>query len=166
MSSILPHRAGAAKPAGPTEPSGIEEGVMTERLIIVDHVLFVVEDFPASRRLYTAALAPLGIEELNEEPNCISYGRQDLDDFSICEGSPVTTASHVAFDAADRSQVDAFFEAAVAAGATTRGEPGVWIQYSNRYYAAFVDDLHGNNVEAVWHAPEPVMDAPTREFVP
>ena len=80
---------------------------MTERLIIVDHVLFVVEDFPASRRLYTAALAPLGIEELNEEPNCISYGRLDLDDFSICEGSPVTTAAHVAFDAADRESVDA-----------------------------------------------------------
>ncbi len=77
---------------------------MTERLIIVDHVLFVVEDFPASRRLYTAALAPLGMEELYEEPNCISYGRQDLDDFSICEGSPVTTAAHVAFDAADRER--------------------------------------------------------------
>ena len=75
---------------------------MTERLIIVDHVLFVVEDYPASRRLYTAALAPLGIEELNEEPNCISYGREQLDDFTICEGSPVTTAAHVAFDAADR----------------------------------------------------------------
>ena len=75
---------------------------MTERLIIVDHVLFVVEDLPACRRLYTAALAPLGIDELNEEPNCVGYGRQDLDDFSICEGSPVTTAAHVAFDAADR----------------------------------------------------------------
>ena len=127
---------------------------MTERLIIVDHVLFVVEDFPASRRLYTAALAPLGIEELNEEPNCISYGRQQLDDFSICEGSPVTTASHVAFDAA------------LAAGATTRGEPGVWIEYSPRYYAAFVNDLHGNNVEAVFHSPEPITDAPERGGAP
>jgi catechol 2,3-dioxygenase-like lactoylglutathione lyase family enzyme len=139
---------------------------MTERLIIVDHVLFVVEDFPASRRLYTAALAPLGIEELNEEPNCISYGRLDLDDFSICEGSPVTTAAHVAFDAADRSQVDAFFEAALAAGATTRGEPGVWIQYSDRYYGAFVNDLHGNNVEAVFHSPVPITDAPERGGAP
>jgi catechol 2,3-dioxygenase-like lactoylglutathione lyase family enzyme len=97
---------------------------VTERLIIVDHVLFVVEDFPASRRLYTAALAPLGIVELNEEPNCISYGREDLDDFAICEGSPVTTAAHVAFDAADREQVDAFFEAALAAGARAPRAPG------------------------------------------
>jgi catechol 2,3-dioxygenase-like lactoylglutathione lyase family enzyme len=139
---------------------------MTERLIIVDHVLFVVEDFPASRHLYTAALAPLGFEELYEEPNCISYGRQDLDDFSICEGSPVTTAAHVAFDAVDREAVDAFFEAALATGASARGEPGVWIQYSDRYYAAFVNDLHGNNVEAVFHSPVPITDAPQRPGVP
>src|SRR5687768_8833326 len=96
---------------------------MTERLIIVDHVLFVVEDFPASRRLYTAALAPLGIEELNEEPNCIAYGRQELDDFAICEGSPVTTASHVAFDAADRAQVDAFYDAAIGAAQPPAANP-------------------------------------------
>jgi catechol 2,3-dioxygenase-like lactoylglutathione lyase family enzyme len=139
---------------------------VTDRHVVVDHVLFVVADFPASRRLYTAALAPLGIEELNLEPNCVSYGRHDLDDFSICEGSPVTTASHVAFDAADRGQVDAFFDAALAAGASARGEPGVWIQYSERYYGAFVNDLHGNNVEAVFHSPEPITDAPRRTGVP
>jgi len=139
---------------------------VTERLIVVDHVLFVVEDFPASRRLYTAALAPLGFEELHLEPNCVSYGRENLDDFSICEGSPVTTAAHVAFDAEDRSQVDAFFDAALAAGASARGEPGVWIQYSPRYYGAFVNDLHGNNVEAVFHSPVAITDAPQRPGVP
>ena len=139
---------------------------MTDRHVVVDHVLFVVEDLPASRQLFTAALAPLGIEELNEEPNCVGYGRQGLDDFAICEGSPVTVASHVAFDAADRGAVDAFFEAALAAGASARGEPGVWIQYSERYYAAFVNDLHGNNVEAVFHSPEPITDAPRRGGAP
>ena len=139
---------------------------MTDRHVVVDHVLFVVEDLPASRRLYTAALAPLGIEELSEEPNCVAYGRQELDDFAICEGSPVTTASHVAFDAADRESVDAFFDAALAAGASARGEPGVWTQYSNRYYAAFVNDLHLNNMEAVFHSPEPITDAPQRPGVP
>jgi catechol 2,3-dioxygenase-like lactoylglutathione lyase family enzyme len=139
---------------------------MTDRHVVVDHVLFVVEDLPASRHLYTAALAPLGIEELNEEPNCVGYGREEFDDFAICEGSPVTTAAHVAFDAADRGQVDAFFDAAIGAGATARGEPGVWIQYSNRYYGAFVNDLHGNNVEAVFHSPEPIVDAAVRHGVP
>lgn len=139
---------------------------MTERHVVVDHVLFVVTDLVASRRLYTAALVPLGIEELNVEPDCVSYGREGLDDFAICEGSPVTSASHVAFDAADRSQVDAFFEAGLAAGASARGEPGVWVQYSDRYYAAFLNDLQGNNVEAVFHSPEAITDAPIRGGVP
>ena len=61
-----------------------------------------------------------------------------------------------------RDAVDAFLAAALANGATVRGEPGVWPQYSKQYYAAFVNDLHGNNVEAVWHAPEPVTGAPVR----
>ena len=139
---------------------------MTERRIVVDHVLFVVEDLDASRALFTAALAPLGYEELHVQEDGVSYGVEDLDDFVIARGSPVTTAAHVAFDAAGRDEVDAFFESALAHGATPRGEPGVWTQYSERYYAAFVNDLHGNNVEAVWHAPESVADAPRRPGVP
>jgi hypothetical protein len=140
--------------------------VVTVRRIVVDHVLFVVEDIDASRRLYTAALAPVGFTELHVQEDCVSYGTEDLDDFVICRGDRVTVHAHVAFDAADRAAVDGFFDAAVANGATARGEPGVWTQYSERYYAAFVNDLHGNNVEAVWHAPEPVTDAPRRAGVP
>ncbi len=139
---------------------------MTVRRIVVDHVLFVVEDLDASRRLYTAALAPLDYTELHVQEDGVRYGAEGLDDFAIFRGEPVTTAAHVAFDAGDREAVDAFFAAAVASGATARGEPGVWTQYSKRYYAAFVEDLHGNNVEAVWHAPEPVTDAPRRPGIP
>ena len=137
---------------------------MPERRIIVDHVLFVVEDLDASRRLYTAALAPLGYVELHVQDDGVHYGAEDLDDFAIYRGSPITTASHVAFAAEDRTAVDLFFYEAN--GATMRGEPGVWTQYSDRYYAAFVNDLHGNNVEAVWHAPGPVDDVPRRSGVP
>jgi len=139
---------------------------MTTRLIVVDHVLFVVEDLAASRRLYTAALAPIGFVELHVQDDGVSYGADDLDDFIIAQGSPVTSAAHVAFDAPGGDAVDAFFEAAIANGATVRGEPGVWTQYSDRYYAAFVNDLHGNNVEAVWHAHQAVADAPLRSGVP
>jgi catechol 2,3-dioxygenase-like lactoylglutathione lyase family enzyme len=139
---------------------------MTARRIIVDHVLFVVEDIAASRKLYTAALAPLGFVELYPQADCVSYGAEGLDDFTICQGRPVTSAAHVAFDAESREAVDGFFERAIENGATVRGEPGVWAQYSDRYYAAFVNDLHGNNVEAVWHADEPVADAPIRHGVP
>lgn len=135
---------------------------VTSRTVVVDHVLFVVDDLAASRRLYTAALAPLGYAELFVKPDGLGYGVDDLDDFSISQGSPVTSAAHVAFDAPDRAAVDAFFEAATANGATVRGDPGVWLRYSDRYYAAFVNDLHDNNVEAVWHAPEPVANAPVR----
>jgi len=139
---------------------------MTVRRVIVDHVLLVVEDLDASRALYTAALAPLGYVELHVQDDGVSYGAEDLDDFTIARGEPVTTAAHVAFSAEDREAVDAFFAAAVANGATVRGEPGVWTQYSDRYYGAFVNDLHRNNVEAVWHADEPVVDAPRRPGVP
>ena len=139
---------------------------MDVRQVVVDHVLFVVADVDASRKLYTAALAPLGYEELAVQEDCVAYGPEDLDDFIICRGEPVTSAAHVAFSAEGRGAVDAFFAAAVANGATVRGEPGVWTQYSERYYAAFVNDLHQNNVEAVWHAPEPVADAPRRSGVP
>ena len=139
---------------------------MTVRRVIVDHVLFVVEDLDASRALYTAALAPMGYVELHVQDDGVSYGAEDLDDFTIARGEPVTTAAHVAFSAEDREAVDAFFAAAVANGATVRGEPGVWTQYSDRYYGAFVNDLHRNNVEAVWHADEPVVDAPRRPGVP
>ncbi len=139
---------------------------MTVRRVVVDHVLFIVEDLEASRRLYSAALAPLGYTELHVQDDGVHYGAEGLDDFAIYRGSPVTIAAHVAFEASGREAVAAFFEAALANGASPRGEPGVWTQYSERYYAAFVNDLHGNNVEAVWHAPEPVLHAPRRAGVP
>lgn len=139
---------------------------MTVRRVVVDHVLFVVEDLDASRRLFTAALAPVGYTELHVQEDGVRYGAERFDDFAIYQGNPVTTAAHVAFEAAGRDAVDVFFDAALANGATPRGEPGVWPRYSERYYAAFVNDLHGNNVEAVWHAPELVDDAPRRPGVP
>jgi catechol 2,3-dioxygenase-like lactoylglutathione lyase family enzyme len=139
---------------------------VTTRRIVVDHVLFVVEDLAASRRLYTAALAPVGYQELHVQDDGVHYGANGLDDFAIYQGSPVTTAAYVAFEAPGSEAVDEFFQSALANGATGRGEPGVWTQYSDRYYAAFVNDLHGNNVEAVWHASEPIKNAPPRSGVP
>jgi hypothetical protein len=139
---------------------------MTTRHVVVDHVLFVVSEIGASRELFSAALAPLDIVELHVQVDGVHYGREDLDDFAIFEGLPPTSAAHVAFDAADRMSVDRFFEAALAHGATPRGEPGVWTAYSDRYYAAFVNDHHGNNVEAVFHSPRAIHDAPYHADVP
>jgi len=136
---------------------------MTTRHVVVDHVLFVVEDLEASRRFYRAALSPLGVEELKTQPDGSLFGRQGLDDFAIFVGEPATTAAHVAFDASDRDTVDAFHRAALENGGRDNGPPGVWVEYSDRYYAAFVHDPDGNNVEAVFHSPEPITgDTPVR----
>lgn len=89
-----------------------------------------------------------------------------VDDFAIYLGEPVSTAAHVAFDAPDRASVDGFYEPAIASGGREKGPPGVWTRYSERYYAAFAYDPEGNNVEAVFHSPEPIHDAPRRPGVP
>jgi catechol 2,3-dioxygenase-like lactoylglutathione lyase family enzyme len=73
---------------------------MTIRRVIVDHVLFVVSDFEASRRFFTSALAPLGFEELHVQGDGVHYGADGLDDFAIYVGKPASTAAHVAFAAA------------------------------------------------------------------
>ncbi len=109
---------------------------------------------------------PTGVQVLGVQVEGVGYGAEHLDEFWSPRGSPSPTASHVAFSAEGREEVDAFAEAAVVNSAANRGVPGVWTQYSERYYAAFVNDLHQSNVEAVWHAADPVIDAPHRPGVP
>jgi catechol 2,3-dioxygenase-like lactoylglutathione lyase family enzyme len=136
---------------------------VTVRRIVVDHVLLVVADLAASRRFYRAALAPLGLEELDAQPDGVAFGAEGLDDFGIAAGGRPTTGAHVAFDAPSREAVDAFYAAALAHGGRQRGAPGVWVQYSERYYAAYVWDPDGNNIEAVFHSREPLAGvAPIR----
>jgi catechol 2,3-dioxygenase-like lactoylglutathione lyase family enzyme len=129
---------------------------MTDRTIVVDHVLFVVQDLAASRRFYVAALEPLGFSLLYEQPDCASFGLEGADDFAVCQGKlgePTTTASHVAFVAESREAVDAFFRAAIGAGGKAKHAPGLRPEYHAGYYAAFVWDPDDNNVEAVHHGP-------------
>jgi catechol 2,3-dioxygenase-like lactoylglutathione lyase family enzyme len=116
--------------------------------------------------LLHGGLSPVGLDELHVQADGVHYGAEGLDDFAIYAGSPSTTAAHVAFDAPNRASVDGFFEAAMANGGRERGRPAVWTQYSERYYAAFVNDPDGNNVEAVFHSPTPITDAPRRAGVP
>jgi catechol 2,3-dioxygenase-like lactoylglutathione lyase family enzyme len=130
---------------------------MVERRVVVDHVTLVVADLDASRRFYDAALRPLGFERLRTDDidGGVGYGVTGADDFSLVpagEAAPTTTA-HVAFVAEDRAAVDAFYEAALAAGGTSRAAPRVRAEYSPRYYGAYVNDPDGNNIEAVFHAP-------------
>lgn len=125
------------------------------RRVVLDHVGITVADVEASRRFYAAALAPLGLAELGrDEAGGAGFGAPGLDDFWLAQAGPdpVTRGVHLAFAAASRAQVDAFHAAALAAGGTDRAGPRVRGEYSEGYYAAFVSDPDGNNVEAVHHA--------------
>jgi len=138
---------------------------MMTRRIVVDHVSLVVTDLAAARTFYAAALAPLGLTERGrDDAGGTGYGVEGGDDFWIGpaltgpDDRPVTRGAHVAFAAESREQVDAFFAAALAAGGSVIVKPGVQHQYSGRYYGAFVADPDGNNIEAVFHSPEPLDD--------
>lgn len=132
---------------------------------VIDHVGIRVADLPASRRMYEASLAELGFAMLSEgefEGDAyVLFGRGDRDDFCLhtVGGKPgrdrVTTGAHIAFCAGDADSVRRWHEAAVRNGGTDIGPPGVRPEYSGNYYAAFVLDPDGNNVEAVFHSPTP-----------
>ena len=120
---------------------------------LIDHVQLVVKDVAASRRFYEAVFKALGREIGGE-----------ADDYFWCDELFVSSAdsqaaqgrltgrTHLAFQAADRTQVEAFYKAGLAAGGTDNGAPGER-PYHPGYYAAFLIDPDGNNIEAVFHGP-------------
>ena len=118
---------------------------------LIDHVQLVVRDLEASRAFYTAVLEVLQVPMGGEEDGffwadefCVSTADSDA-----AEGQ-LTGRTHVAFQAADRAMVDAFHKAALAHGGKDNGAPGER-PYHPGYYAAFVLDPDGNNIEAVHH---------------
>ena len=123
---------------------------------MLDHVGFQCADLPASASFYDAALTPLGVRRLMDFKVAVGYGSTDHPDFWIGEFNEGEgfRESHIAFAAETRSQVDAFFSAAVAAGAEVLHEPRIHEEYHENYYGAFVRDPDGNNVEAVCHRPQ------------
>jgi len=130
-----------------------EEGRM------IDHIGIGASDFEASRRFYDAALATLDfgmiMEVMSEESggyHGIGYGKDGKPFFWLGDDGPRGTGIHIAFSAASRSQVDAFYAAALGAGGKDNGAPGLRPHYHPNYYAAFVIDPDGLNVEAVCHA--------------
>jgi catechol 2,3-dioxygenase-like lactoylglutathione lyase family enzyme len=130
---------------------------------MLDHVGITVSDLVRSRTFYKGALAPLGVCVQLEVTEAQSGGYRGLG-FGVSGKpsfwvgwSPQGTASgpvHLAFAAADRAGVDAFYAAAMATGGRDNGGPGLRPHYHPNYYGAFVFDLDGNNVEAVSHRPE------------
>ncbi len=121
---------------------------------MLDHLGIQCADIAASAAFYDAVLAPLGARRMMDFGEVMGYGSKTPDFWIGTKTSDGFRESHIAFAAADRATVRAFFEAAVAIGAEVLHEPRVWPEYHEHYYGAFVRDPDGNNVEAVCHAPE------------
>jgi catechol 2,3-dioxygenase-like lactoylglutathione lyase family enzyme len=120
----------------------------------IDHVKLPISDLEVSRAFYTAALAPFGYRLVYDGEETLGFGMgDDLEDeepFALHLGSVPNVRTHVAFTATSTEQVDAFHAAALEAGGRDNGPPGER-PYGRYYYAAFVIDPDGHNIEAVYH---------------
>lgn len=128
---------------------------------MIDHTGVIVSDFALSKAFYVRALEPIGYAVLKEfsaamtgHTDIAGLGENQKPDFWIIQGTPNKPPIHVAFCVRNRAAVDAFYKAAITAGAVDNGPPGLRPQYHPNYYGAFVLDPDGHNIEAVCHQPE------------
>ena len=113
-----------------------------------DHIGLKVKDLDAAVEFYRAALKPLGHGLASRGADSAGFGPPGEPALWLYRGAPGATV-HVAFRAADRRSVDRFHAAGLGAGGRDHGKPGLRADYSPSYYAAFLLDPDGNNVEAV-----------------
>jgi predicted lactoylglutathione lyase len=116
---------------------------------MIAHTGLAVRDFKAAKNFYEHALAPLGYTTKMEYGESAGFNDGKNTDFWIGKGAVQPT--HVAFEARSKNEVEAFYRAALAAGGRDNGKPGYRRDYWPGYYAAFVHDLDGHNIEAVWY---------------
>jgi len=126
---------------------------------VIHHIDFAVTDFERSRAFYVDALAPLGIGlvmdiERDNGRRLAGFGLSPDPTFWIRTGNGIGGRLHVAFLANSRDAVDGLHEAALRAGGTDNGRPGLRPRYAEHYYAAFAFDPDGHNIEAVCRRPE------------
>jgi catechol 2,3-dioxygenase-like lactoylglutathione lyase family enzyme len=119
-----------------------------------DHVKFGVIDFAASKAFYLKALEPLGVAVVAERPLGVELSPKGKASLCLYQTDEKPAHLHLAFTAETRQQVDAFYRAALEAGGKDNGGPGVRPHYHANYYAAFVIDPDGHNIELVCHEPE------------
>ena len=124
---------------------------------MIHHLDIAVADLPRSRAFYDAALAPLGltaaIEFMRDGCRLVGFGKLPDPEFWIRDGGPLGQPLHVAFLADTHSAVDDFHAAALAAGGKDNGAPGLRPRYAEHWYAAFILDPDGHNIEAVCRQP-------------
>jgi catechol 2,3-dioxygenase-like lactoylglutathione lyase family enzyme len=122
--------------------------------MIIDHIGLAVSDYDKSKQFFCRALAPLGIELITEVHGWAGLGKGGKPELWFGAGDKKQNPLHIAFIADNRDQVRAFHAAALAAGGTDNGPPGIRDVYHPNYFGAFVLDPDGHNVEAVCHGPE------------
>jgi catechol 2,3-dioxygenase-like lactoylglutathione lyase family enzyme len=120
---------------------------------VLGHLSFGVADLGRATAFYDAVMAPLGFRRVWTSPGGVGYGLKDGEDKLALFPRPDRTAPgpgfHLAFDAPSREAVDRFHAAALAAGGSCAGPPGLRPHYGPAYYAAFVIDPDGHKLEAV-----------------
>ncbi|MEA3292498.1 MAG: VOC family protein [Pseudomonadota bacterium] len=121
---------------------------------MIDHIGLAISDLAKSQTFYSAALTPLGIDQVMEFGDWVGFGKEHKPEFWFGVGREVQYPMHIAFVAESREQVRRFYDAAIAAGGRDNGAPGIREEYHPNYYGAFVFDPDGHNIEAVCHTPE------------
>jgi catechol 2,3-dioxygenase-like lactoylglutathione lyase family enzyme len=124
----------------------------TKEAFMYDHIGLRVKDMDASRRLYAAALAPLGFVPGASGEGYAGFGPKDAPALWLHAAKGALSGAHVCFKAPSRAAVEKFHADGLKAGARDNGKPGVRKDYGPTYYAAFLVDLDGNNIEAVCHS--------------
>lgn len=119
---------------------------------MIDHMGLAVSDYQKSKEFYLAALKPLDFEMVMDLGEMGGLGVKGKPEFWLAK-EVIGKPNHIAFRAKDRATVDAFYEAAIAAGGKDNGKPGIREMYHPNYYGAFVLDFDGHNIEAVCHDP-------------
>ncbi len=119
---------------------------------MLDHVSLPVRDLKAARAFYQAALAAIGMKINLDFSSAFGMGSKKENIFWLSRDRKASGNGHYAFRVAHREEVDAFHTAALGAGGKDNGKPGLRPDYGRSYYAAFVKDAEGNNVEVVCYA--------------
>jgi len=119
---------------------------------MIDHTAVNISDQEAAKAFYSQALEPLGYTLAFEVAEFLGFADANGMDLGVVRRDPVGGA-HVAFKCDNHATVDAFYEAALAAGGKDNGPPGIRAHYHEHYYGAFVHDADGNNIEAVCQKP-------------